>query len=103
MALNTHFFFFLNAVFLFSFSILKIQLCFSLASIVTVKVLFHSFAISFYAFGLSLSVFNFLPVFKIVSLSLFSLDYCDEFRFGGRGLFYGYSSVCGFILKYSKV
>ena len=41
--------------------------------------------------------------FKIVSLSLFSLDYCDIFRFGGRGLFYGYSSVCGFILKYSKV
>ena len=41
--------------------------------------------------------------FKIFSLSLFSLDYCDEFRFGGRGLFYGYSSVCGFILKYSKV
>ena len=40
---------------------------------------------------------------KVFSLSLFSLDYCDVFRFGGRGLFCGYSSVCGFILKYSDL
>ena len=42
-------------------------------------------------------------IFSTLFLTLFSLDYCDVFRFWGGGLFYGYSSVCGFILKYSKI
>ena len=77
LALNTQFFFFFKHSFLLLIILYFFLLAFwnakafPLASIATVKVLFHSFVISIYAIGL----FFFLPVFKIVSLSLVFCGY----------------------------